>query len=153
MSVRSEDHGYAALIRSIEDAKAATITVGLHSEEGAASAKGGTTVAEIATINEFGLGVPARPAITGWFDEKTDAVEVLREQVASGVLKGRPIGVSLDRVAQAWAGEVQAKIAGGIPPPNAPSTIAKKGSSTPLIDTGQYRSSIRGRVSTGDGSK
>lgn len=125
------------------------MTVGVHAEEGSATAKGGKTVAEIATINEFGLGVPARPAISSWADGKTDAVQILRDEMAKGLKARRPIGQSLDRVAQAWAGEVQAKISAGVPPPNAPATIKRKGSSTPLINTGQFRSSIRGRV-TGD---
>jgi hypothetical protein len=34
------------------------------------------------------------------------------------------------------------KIDSQIPPPNAPATIAKKGSSTPLIDTGQMRQTL-----------
>ena len=43
----------------------------------------------------------------------------------------------------AWSkGEIQARIARGVPPPNAASTVKRKGSSTPLIDTGILRSSI-----------
>lgn len=37
---------------------------------------------------------------------------------------------------------VKSYMAGGVPPPNAPSTVAMKGSSTPLIDTGALLSSI-----------
>lgn len=146
MSVRVVDHGYQEYLQECFDTDIVEVTVGVHSEEGSQSTKGGKTVAEIATINEFGLGVPARPAITGWADSKTDAVEILRDAIAKGLKARRKIGASLDRVAQAWAGEIQARISAGIPPKNAESTVKKKGSSKPLIDTGQYRSSIRGRV-------
>jgi hypothetical protein len=39
-------------------------------------------------------------------------------------------------------GEIQKRMARGIKPDNAPSTIAAKGSSTPLIDTGRLRQSV-----------
>lgn len=150
MTVRSVDHGYDQLLRTLREARAVDLTVGVHAEEGAAS-KGEDTVAGIATINEFGLGVPARPAITGWFDAKSDAIAVLQEQLAKGLKAGRDPMQTLDRVAQAWAGEIQGDIASRKFKENAASTIKKKKSSTPLIDTGQFRSSIRGRVSTGRG--
>jgi hypothetical protein len=39
-------------------------------------------------------------------------------------------------------GDIQDRISDGIPPPNSPITIARKGSSKPLIDSGQLRQSI-----------
>jgi len=39
-------------------------------------------------------------------------------------------------------GMIRARISKGIPPPLAPATITRKGSSKPLIDTGQLRGSI-----------
>lgn len=52
----------------------------------------------------------------------------------------------LERVGLWAQGSIQQRISDGIPPPNAESTIRRKGSSTPLIDTGQLRTSIKYRV-------
>lgn len=149
MTVRSTDAGYTEMIQALSYLGEVTVTVGVHAEEGAATSKSGKTVAEIATINEFGLGVPARPAITSWADGKTNAIQILQEEIVKGIKARRKIGQSLDRVAQAWAGEIQGRISARAFKENAPSTIKKKKSSTPLVDSGQYRTAIRGRV-TGD---
>ncbi len=37
---------------------------------------------------------------------------------------------------------IKARIAAGIAPPDSPSTIKRKGSSTPLVDTGQLKGSV-----------
>jgi hypothetical protein len=52
----------------------------------------------------------------------------------------------LEILGQRAVGQIQERIASGIAPANAPSTVAKKGSSTPLIDTGVLRSSITYQV-------
>lgn len=135
------------MIAALDEAGALEITVGVHAEEGAGDEGNGRTVAEVAEANEFGLGVPARPAITGWADENAESFpsRMRAETEAALAAKVSP-AQRLDALAQAAAGEIQSRIAGGVPPPNAPSTIARKGSSTPLIDKGQFRSSIRGKV-------
>jgi hypothetical protein len=46
-------------------------------------------------------------------------------------------------------GVIKQRIANGIAPPNSPYTIARKGSSKPLIDTGQLRNSITYQVEIG----
>ena len=45
-------------------------------------------------------------------------------------------------VGELCVGNIVQKISEGVAPPNAPSTIKSKGSSTPLVDTGAYRQSI-----------
>ena len=42
--------------------------------------------------------------------------------------------------------KIESKILSGIPPPNAPSTIKKKGSSLPLVDTSELLQNVEGRV-------
>lgn len=150
-SVTDKDNGYARMIEELDKLKDLWITVGVHAEEGAGDEGNGRTVAEVAEANEFGLGVPARPAITGWADENAETFPARMRDEAAAALKAKVSPAQrLDALAQVAAGEIQAKIAGGVPPPNAPSTIAKKSSSTPLVDKGQFRSSIRGKVTAGD---
>lgn len=135
------------MIAALDAARSLAITIGVHEEEGGADEGNGRTVAEIAEANEFGLGVPARPAITGWADEHGDEFTARMRQESEAALRARVSPAQrLDALAQVGAGEIQAKIAAGVPPPNSPVTIARKGSSTPLIDKGQFRSSIRGKV-------
>lgn len=105
---------------------------------------GGITLLEVATINEFGLGnVPERSFIRDWADQnEARNADNLRKVAAVIIRGGYTIEVGLGRLGALYQGEIQNRISAGIPPPNAPSTIQKKGSSTPLINTGQLRSSI-----------
>ncbi len=134
-----------------------TITVGVHADAGDAehrpandtgSAGRPVTVADVATWNEFGTGkIPQRSFVRAWFDESQDFIrETLRSQMAL-VLAGKlDAQKAADRVALACEGAMKRRIARGIPPPNAPETIARKGSSKPLINHGQLRNAIRGKA-------
>ena len=148
--IKDVDHGFRKLMGSLGLLKRVAITVGVHSEDGGES-DGIATVIDVATWNEFGTeSIPPRPAITGWAEERVQSViDRARGILQKAIKTGSSPLAALDRLAQVCAGEIQAKIAGGVPPPNAPSTIAKKGSSTPLINTGQFRSSIRGKLDRG----
>jgi len=60
--------------------------------------------------------------------------------------RGRDGKLMLTRFGLRYVGLIQQRISSGIAPPNSPVTVARKGSATPLIDTGQLRSSIRSKV-------
>jgi hypothetical protein len=129
------------------------VTVGIHSDD-AQHTHGtgeGLTIGDIGAFHEFGTQtVPQRSFIRGWFDERQDFIaETLRKQLAQVAAGKRPIEQAAERIALAFEGDVKARIARNIPPPLAPATIKAKGSSVTLIDTGQVRASIRGRVSVG----
>lgn len=145
--VTIKDNGLGALTKRLKGiGKGYTLTVGIHGPEGEAT-DGGTTVLEVATINEFGIGVPERSFIRDWADQGEARHNEQLRQVAAVVIRGGyTVEVGLGRLGALYQGEIQARISAGIPPPNAPSTIAKKGSSTPLINTGQLRSSILWRL-------
>jgi hypothetical protein len=148
-TVRDIDHGFKALFGRLEGAKnARTLTVGVHDAEGGAPTASGRTVGEVATINEYGLGVPERSFIRAWFDETEQAnIEILRK-IGRNIVQGKGGNYTqgLEQAGLAFVGQIQGKIAGGIAPENAPSTVARKGSSTPLVNTGQLKSSIRHKV-------
>lgn len=138
------DRGYAKLMDYLRAQKNLEMTVGLHAEE----AEGEAMAA--AELNEFGSPggmIPARPAITGWAADNQDGVVRAMRGEMEAAYKARKNPIQrLDQLAQVCAGDIQGNIAAGIDPPNAESTVRRKGSSTPLIDTGAFRSSIRGRV-------
>lgn len=114
----------------------------------AAGKSGGATVIDVATWLEFGTSrQEPRPAISAWADENEAKVtQEIADDMRKSMKAGKSPAQRADQLAQKYAGQIQAKIANGIPPPNRPATVAKKGSSVPWIDTGQTRSSIRGKV-------
>lgn len=107
------------------------------------------TIGEIAAIHEFGLGsVPQRSFLAGWADENPDKIKNAILKGAQALVRGSiKDPIQFLNAFGAWAvGQVQRRMAQNIPPPLAPATIKRKGSSVALIDTGQLRSSISFRV-------
>jgi hypothetical protein len=131
-----------------------TITVGVHGDDGAERHRAANdtgaalTVADIATFHEFGTAtIPQRSFIRAWYDEDKDFIAATLQKQMGLVVAGKITSeVASERIALAFEGRVKQRISRGIPPPNAPSTIAAKGSSKPLIDTGQLRAAVRGRA-------
>jgi hypothetical protein len=159
MSVTSRDNGYAALVKRVVGMKPVTIAVGILEKDGAAPHEDSDrTLIEIATWLHFGvvakdgLGwhIPPRPWVTDWFDRNEARLRsdftVLMRSVVAGKRSRDDI---LNLMGQRCVGELQAEIAEGVDPPNAPSTIKQKGSSTPLIDHGQLRSAHNYQIKEG----
>ncbi len=152
--IKDADHGMRALLdRMREASKGAGISVGVHAQEGAQEhkAKDGevapVTILDIALFNEFGLGVPERSFIRAWFDSASKENKEALERALKLVLKGgKTLPEALELVGLRFQGQIQKFIAAGVPPANAPATVAQKGSSKPLIDTGQLRDSVTFKV-------
>lgn len=103
----------------------------------------GTSVAEVATINEFGApsrGQPPRPFFRLMIAEKRgtwgDAVALNWKATNGDAAK------TLDRMGQGIKGQLQDSIRNLVDPPLAPSTIARKGFDKPLIDKGHMLNSV-----------
>ena len=152
--VTDTDHGYRALCERVFGFGKPRVDMGILERDGGEPHGGvgdALTVLEVAIFNEFGTeNIPARSFIRAWFDEqeadlRRDLSTLMRLVVAGKQTKER----ILELLAQKAVGEIQARIAAGIGPANAPSTIARKGSSTPLVDTGVLRSSVSYRVDQG----
>lgn len=100
---------------------------------------------EVAIIHEFGAGpIPARSFIRATLDEKRAEIIKLQVALAQQVLLGKLTAAqALAQLGAKVASMCQARIVAGIAPPLAASTLRRKGAkSTPLIQTGQLRSSI-----------
>jgi hypothetical protein len=145
-ALQDRDRGYRSLLRNIGGARSGTtVKVGFQgprAEEQEHDAD--LTVVEIAAIHEFGFGnVPERSMIRAWVDQNGPAIKRLMNQLADQVIKGEiNIKTAMDRFGIWAVGQIQLRIADGIEPKLADSTIAHKGSSVPLINTGQMRSAI-----------
>lgn len=108
----------------------------------------GTPVAYVAAIHEFGTTtIPARPFMRPTLTEKRPAWMKLLENGAREVLRGnQSASAVLELVALKAAGDIRKTIASITSPPLSPITVARKGNSKPLIDTGQMFQSITGVV-------
>jgi hypothetical protein len=108
----------------------------------------GMTTADVALIHEYGLGdVPERSFLRAWVDENQQAIEARLKREVEGALFGKQTAQQAMERFGLWAvGEVKKRIIAGIGPALAAETIARKGSSTPLVDTGQFLSSITHQV-------
>ena len=146
MSVHQRDRGAVALVASLRTPGVEYVEVGvLGADRG--TYDGGVTTADIAEWAEFGIGQPMRSWLRAWADMNEAAVRrFAREELKAVKAGSRTMRQAHARMGVWIVGQIQARIAAGIEPENAPSTIAQKGSSKPLIDTGIFRASITSRV-------
>ena len=99
---------------------------------------------DVAAFNEFGTStIPARPFFKQSYENHRDELQNICARAAKSVISGGPADKALDMIGVFTTGLVQEEILNGNFAPNSPSTIKRKGSDVPLIDTGGMRQSIR----------
>lgn len=125
----------------IEQLKKLQVQVGF--QAGAAADEDGVDIANIAMWNELGTSrAPARPFMRKSVDENTDKIKAMCARQLKRLAQGASAEDILEKIGVFQKGLIQRKIVDGTFEPNAPSTIRKKGSSRPLIDTGRMRQSV-----------
>ncbi len=118
------------------------------------------TLLDLAAIHELGLGnVPERSFLRAYVDEQGERLRamlaaLMTAEIARTVQSGAPIDdgkrrAILTKLGLRMVAEIQARMSAGIAPDLQPATVQRKGSSTPLIDTGQLRSGITFQVDLG----
>ena len=123
--------------------KLANLEVQVGFQAGEAQEKNGTDIAEIAAYNEFGSsGTPARPFMKQSFERHQDQLQAACDMVNQTRSNGGTAEKGLEQLGVMCKGLVQQEIVDGGFAPNAESTILRKGSSQPLIDTGTMRQSV-----------
>lgn len=138
--IQDIDRGWQRIKRETAALSRKAVKVGIQSDGG--------DVLDRAFFNEYGTSrIPARPFVSTAFDENRDDLHAMKSRLWDGLLMGR---IGADQAA-ALLGEhhqnqVQEKITSIQTPPNAASTVEQKGSTNPLIDTGQMRQSVRYEV-------
>lgn len=168
IKVSITDKGLKRSVEAFFGKNYSTVKVGVFGDKGDAevSDKDGAptnlTVSALAAIHEFGGGnVPERSFIRSYFDGRGEQLrgmlgKLMETAMRAAIAAGRPITDAdrmrvLNRLGLKMQTDIQMRIsAGDITPPLDPKTIARKGSSTPLIDTGQLRSSITYEVKLND---
>jgi hypothetical protein len=155
VTTQTIDHGLAAFRRKLAvlRLKKSYVKAGAMSNKAARTAakpgvNSGLTNAELASIHEFGLGtVPARPFIRPPFvQHRSEYLAILRDAFRKSLRSNDPAGYrrALALVGQKMAADIKNYVTTGtgVPPPLAASTIKAKGSSRPLVDTGQLINSV-----------
>lgn len=97
-------------------------------------------ISDIALWNEFGTDkIPSRPFLR---NAHKKIGKMAREVVDNGIDAGKTLNQIIREVGEGMRNEIINSIDKGEFEPNAPSTIAKKKSTKPLVDTGQLMGSV-----------
>lgn len=99
---------------------------------------------DIAMFNELGTSrSPSRPFMRQSVDKNADKINKFMKSQLQRIENGQATAGDVMKAIGAFQkGLVQEEIRDGDFEPNAPSTISRKGSSKPLIDTGHMRQSL-----------
>lgn len=152
MTVRTRDNGAKKLLKLAEGRGNPSVDVGVLGaeagrEQPAEEGQEPITVGQVAEWAEYGLGQPERSWLRAWIEEhQAEIAAMMRAELGTVMAGAQSLEQAHARLGAWIVGQIQLRIAAGIAPPNAESTIERKGSSTPLIDKGQLRSSITSRV-------
>jgi hypothetical protein len=153
--VTKNTKGLDALVKRVTPLSKYEAHVGILASKGGttahvgAASKGQTiTLLELAAIHEFGspkANIPERSFIRSTFNNPAGQEELKRvyAKLAKAVMNGK---MTAEKALELLGMQAMVKntiLSGeGVPPPNAISTIIAKGSSRPLVDTGQLVGSI-----------
>lgn len=111
------------------------------------SADGTLSMVELGLVHEYGTRdgrIPERSFIRRTFNQNRDELERACAEAARRFIGGEDMEKVLGKLGAWGAAKVKATITEGegVPPPLKAATIARKGSSRPLVDTGQLKNSI-----------
>lgn len=145
-TLRDIDRGWHHIKNQVTEMKDAHVSIGVL--QTAPAYPDGTTQAEVAFWNEFGTeSIPERSFIRSTADENRQAYSrLMANEVEKIFQRVSTVRLSLEKAGLRAQGHVRKKIRAIKTPPNAPATIAAKGSSNPLIDTSSMLKSIDYRV-------
>lgn len=123
--------------------KLANLEIQVGFQAGEAKEDSGTDIVDIAVYNEYGSSdTPARPFLRQSFERHPDQLQAGCDMVNQTISNGGSAEEGLEKLGVMCKGLVQQEIVDGGFAPNKESTIKKKGSSQPLIDTGTMRQSV-----------
>lgn len=146
--VIDRDRGWTDIRKQARKSRKAHVAVGILGAHG--SRDDGMTNAGIGTVHEYGapeVGVPERSFIRATMDSKASEYRALAKRLG-GMIASKQISIeqALGLFGARAVSDIRRRIQFGIDPPLAPKTIRRKGSSKPLIDTGQLVNAITWEV-------
>lgn len=142
---RVVDLGFKEIMRRFNSLDGWGTSVGVHEDAGPRGEEIGNV--QLALIHEFGAArIPERSFERRTFDANLEDYVKMFAVGADDVMDGASPGAVVGKIGEKSVADTVETIREGIPPPNAASTVARKGSSTPLIDTGQLVQSIQSKT-------
>ena len=151
MSVEDRDHGYKRIREALKRLKGSYTKVGVQQGSRHDDAHGVSDLVTIAAANEYGVRkadgtwrIPPRSFIASTFEVHKEGLFKQLAHEKDEILAGRKTEVQvLDEIGLLHTAQIVATIDSHPAPENAPSTIARKGSSGTLVNSGQLKQSIR----------
>lgn len=142
-----KDRGFAAIVQNTKSLKG-HVVVGVPSSK----RSDGEDNADVAIGNEYGTErSPARPFLRPAVDERIPQLFERKRELAIQVQDGAITPTeALSELGEALTEAVQQKILDTYDPPNAQSTIDRKGSDHPLLDTEQMFDAVTHAVHLGE---
>lgn len=149
MTIKEIDNGYKKYLNSIKELNNSAVQIGLFAEVG-------DKVLTKAIVNEFGttqagknrnIIIPERSFIRATYNKQYKKVAKRFSQIFESFSNKKfDIKTKLKFIGIEQVSETQSTITNFKTPKNAPSTILRKGSSKPLIDTGEMRMKINYKI-------
>ena len=118
-----------------------------------ATGQDGEPIAVRAVVNNFGAparGIPPRPFFSNMVAEESPQLPARLARVL--VAADYNVDVALGRMGDGLKAALVRSIDATTAPPLAPATIARKGFSKPLVDSGDMRNAVSADLVGGDGS-
>lgn len=151
MSIKTTDtdKGARRILRDIKVMHRSFITAGVH--ESAGSYQSGVPVGAVAFWAEYGtVNQPARPWMSTTIDTKRDSLLEDNKRLFGLVIDGKLTPEqALKRLGFRIEEEMKRTLQSDVPPPNAPSTLARKSGTKTLIDSRLLLRSIGHEVHMG----
>ena len=159
--VTDTDHGAKAMLARLRALKASTarVRVGVLADaakdppkdkNGKVGKPPKYTLLEVAAVHEFGApaaNIPQRSFIRAPIDAHAEDIKRLQTVLLGHVVEGKITeAAALDMLGAKVASWCQEAITEGIAPPLADATAKRKGSTKPLVNTGQLKSAITWKV-------
>jgi HK97 gp10 family phage protein len=143
VAVKDNDKGFNRIKRELKKIERAETNVGVQAGEDHDESE--LSLAQIAFNNEYGTSrIPSRPFMRNTYANNKEKLNKIIDSEFGKILDGaRDTVTSVKLVGEWYEAAIKSEIRTGDFVANAPSTIAEKNSSKPLIDTGQLINSIR----------
>ena len=130
-----------AFMKNLKELAELEVAIGF--QAGTATEDNGADVCDVAAWNELGTSnMPSRPFLRNSVDLHVSQINGYMQGMKEKIMSGVAPRQILNEVGLFQKDLVQEEITSGNYAPNAPSTIRKKGSSHPLIDSGRMRQSV-----------
>lgn len=144
ISTKLTDMGIDKVLENVMELGGKQVKVGIQAGSGSHD---GVDILDIAIYNHFGTrNIPSRPFVSDCFDKNQGQISEAKKRIVYRVMEGMPASTGLAQLGQWYQDVLKGHIRNGGWVPNAPATIKRKGSSKPLIDTGQLVNSVRWKI-------